>query len=289
MAGVVERLGGVTRRWRFDRMATVCSPASGRVTPTFAALAKHYGIGVDVCPPRRGNRKGVVEKANHAAAQRWWRTLADDATLSAAQAGLDQLCARLDGRVRRRDGVRATVADLAAGEGLRPAPRTLFPAELALTRTVTPQGLVAFRGNSYSVPPGLGRTQVTIRHRLGAGLIHIVTPGGAVIAAYRRAPDGARQTIRDTGHVIALERAVLGAFTDAPPCRHKTRRPPSPAALAEAAHLRGLPVADPAARVVIDMSSYAATAARLTTAPTGQPHQLDHLQTRPQPRDSEEM
>jgi transposase len=285
MAGVVERLGGVTRRWRFDRMATVCSPASGRVTPTFAALAKHYGIGVDVCPPRRGNRKGVVEKANHAAAQRWWRTLADDATLPVAQAGLDQLCARLDERVRRRDGARATVADLAAGEGLRPAPRTLFPAELALTRTVTPQGLVAFRGNSYSVPPGLGRTQVTVRHRLGADLLHVVTPGGAVIAAHRRAPDGAGQTIRDTGHVIALERTVLGAFTDAPPCRHKTRRPPSPAALAEARRLQGLPIDDPAARVVIDMSTYAATAARLTTAPTGQPHQLDHLQT----RDSEEM
>ena len=29
---VVRRLGGVTRRWRFDRMATVCSPASGRLT-----------------------------------------------------------------------------------------------------------------------------------------------------------------------------------------------------------------------------------------------------------------
>ncbi|MFE4638178.1 hypothetical protein ACFRJ1_33085 [Streptomyces sp. NPDC056773] len=31
-------------------------------------------VGVDICPPRRGNRKGVVEKANHSAAQRWWRT-----------------------------------------------------------------------------------------------------------------------------------------------------------------------------------------------------------------------
>ena len=276
MAGVVERLGGVTRRWRFDRMATVCSPASGRVTPTFAALAKHYGVGVDVCPPRRGNRKGVVEKANHAAAQRWWRTLADDTTLPAAQAGLDQLCARLDERVRRRDGARATVADLAAGEGLRPAPRTLFPAELALTRTVTPQGLVVFRGNSYSVPPGLGRTQVTVCHRLGADLLHLVTPGGAVIAAHRRAPDGAGQTIRDTGHVIALERAVLGAFSasngGAAPCRHKTRRPPSPAALAEARRLQGVVIDDPAARVVIDMSAYATTAqilsARSSTAPT---------------------
>ncbi|MGE0297700.1 hypothetical protein [Pseudonocardia sp.] len=45
IAGVVDRLDGVTRRWRFDRMATVCFPASGRVTPAFAAVAKHYGSG----------------------------------------------------------------------------------------------------------------------------------------------------------------------------------------------------------------------------------------------------
>ena len=30
--GVVRRLGGVTRYWRFDRMATVCHPGSGRVS-----------------------------------------------------------------------------------------------------------------------------------------------------------------------------------------------------------------------------------------------------------------
>jgi transposase len=62
---VVRRLGGTARRWRFDRMATVCYPSSGQVTAAFAAVAKYYGAGVDICPPRRGNRKGVVEKANH--------------------------------------------------------------------------------------------------------------------------------------------------------------------------------------------------------------------------------
>jgi transposase len=71
---VSGRLGGLPRRWRFDRMATVASPNTGRVTATFTAVAKHYGVGVDLCPPRHGNRKGTVEKANHSAAQRWWRT-----------------------------------------------------------------------------------------------------------------------------------------------------------------------------------------------------------------------
>lgn len=87
---VVTRLGGVTLRWRFDRMSTVCHPATGRLAPAFAGVAKHDGVAVDICPARRGNRKGVVEKANHSAAQRWWRTVADDTTIIDAQASLDR-------------------------------------------------------------------------------------------------------------------------------------------------------------------------------------------------------
>ncbi|MET9632732.1 hypothetical protein ABZX92_35290 [Lentzea sp. NPDC006480] len=118
------------------------------------------------------------------------------------------------------------------------------------------------------MPPGLGGAQVQVRHRLGADELRIVTARGAVVAAHRRAPDGAGRVIRDDGHVVALERAALGAFSISKPCTHKTRRPPSAAALAEAARLRGLPATGPAAHVVIDLSAYAATAARLDRAPT---------------------
>jgi transposase len=265
---VVRKLGGLTHRWRFDRMATVCYPASGRLTAAFAAVAKHYGVAVDICPSRRGNRKGVVEKANHSAAQRWWRTLPDDITTSAALSSLDTLCTRLDDRVRTRDGQRTTVGELVADERLRPAPLVAFPAELTEQRIVTPQALVSFRGNTYSVPPGLVKAQVTVRHRLGSDLLQIVTVGGAIVAAHHRSPDGAGRVVRDAGHVIALEHAALAAFSDARPCSHKTRRPPTAAALAEAARLRGLDTTGPAAHVVIDLSAYAATAARLDSAPT---------------------
>lgn len=269
---VVRKLGGVTRLWRFDRMATVCYPSSGRITPAFAQLAKHYGVRSVVCPPRRGNRKGVVEKANHSAAQRWWRTVADDLSVTDAQAGLDQLAVRLDARRRVRDGERTTVGALADAERLRPAPLVAFPAEFDVTRTVSPQALVSFRGNQYSVPPGLGGAQVQVRHRLGADQLRIITARGATVAAHRRAPDGAGRVVRADGHVVALERAALAAFSTARPCSHKTRRPPSAAALAEAARLRGVPATGPAAHVVIDLSTYAATAARLGSAPTHEPH-----------------
>ena len=110
-------------------------------------------------------------------------------------------------------------------EGLRAAPATAFPAELAVARTVSAQALVSFRGNRYSVPPGMPGAQVIVRHRLGAEQLRIVTASGATVAVHRRAPNGAGVTVRDDGHVRALETKVLAAFTDARPCRSKTRRP----------------------------------------------------------------
>jgi hypothetical protein len=109
---------------------------------------------------------------------------------------------------------------------------------------------------------------VSVRLRIGADVLHVATAAGAVVAAHRVAPAGAGRVVRDAVHVIALEKTLLAAFTDAGPCRHKTRRPPSSAARTEAARLRGLPVDDPAVRVVIDMSRYAQAAARLTQPPS---------------------
>ncbi len=61
--GVLRRLGGTSRAWRTDRMATVVHPATDRLTAQFAQVAKHYAVEVWVCPPRRPQRKGVVEAA----------------------------------------------------------------------------------------------------------------------------------------------------------------------------------------------------------------------------------
>jgi transposase len=51
--GVLRRLGGTSRAWRTDRMATVVVPGMDRLTAEFAQVAKHYGVEVWVCPPRR--------------------------------------------------------------------------------------------------------------------------------------------------------------------------------------------------------------------------------------------
>lgn len=261
---VCRRLGGVSTRWRFDRMATVCHPGSGKVTASFAAVARHYAAAVRVCPSRRGQRKGVVEKANHSLAQRWWRTLPDEVDLPGAQAHLDAFCVRVgDARTRVLDGQQVSVAGLADAEPLAPVPVTPYPAVLRVARTVTEQALVAFRGNSYSVPPGMPGRVLMVSVRLGEPYLEVATEAGMVLARHRRAPDGAGAVVRAETHVAALEKAVLAGFSDRAACRGKTRRPPTPAALAEAEAIRGEHGAGQA-DTVVDFAAYAAAVRPLT-------------------------
>ena len=270
---VAERLGGLTRAWRFDRMATVASPGTGKVTATFAAVAKHYAVTVEVCPPRRGNRKGVVEKANHTAAQRIWRSMPDTVdgkpiTVEQAQARIDTWCAT-KGDARRRvvlepDGVHraTTVGQLAAAEPLRPLPAP-FPVTTQVARTVTAQGLVAYAGNFYSVPPELARAQVIVAVTHGSDEVHIAaaaTPQ-VVLARHRLIAPGTGATIREAGHVIALNTAAMTAAGEGPRHRHKRRVPPGPAALAAADALRRPATTDTTTQaVVIDLDTYARAA-----------------------------
>jgi len=156
--------------------------------------------------------------------QRWWRTVGDGIGVADAQVGIDALAVTMDARTRVRDGRRVSVAQLAAGEHLRPVPAGPYPVDVIVERTVTAQALVPFAGNHYSVPPGLPGTRVRVATRLGQDTVRIITAGGATVAAHRRRPDGSGAVVRDEGHVIALERAVLAAFSQA---RYRTWSPSS--------------------------------------------------------------
>jgi hypothetical protein len=243
---VTRALGGVTRSWRFDRMATVCDPAAGRVTASFAGVAKHYGVSVSICPPRRGNRKGVVEKANLTAAQRWWRTLPDDVTPEQAQADLDRFCStRADTRMRATPEGKSTVAAIADTEPLAPVPAAPYPVIIAEQRSASRQALVAYRGNRYSVPPELAMATVMVSRPVGGAFIDIATPAGIVVARHKLLADGLGATVRNAGHVIALDAAAMAATNTGRPHRRKERIPPGPAARAAAAELgKGLDAGD---------------------------------------------
>jgi transposase len=248
--GVLRRLGGTARAWRTDRMATVVVPDTDRITSAFAQAAKHYGVEVWICPPRRPQRKGVVEKAIQYLTRSWWRT-APVKGLGDAQADLDRWALAVSDQ-RKRGSV--TIGELAEQEGLLGLPGAAFPAQLTVERVVGRSALVSFEGNSYSVSPGLVGQTVTVTARLGDLDLEILSPAGRRIARHRRAPAGAGQLIRSPDHARMLEQAVLDAFTTAKPCRRKPNRPPNDQALAEAARLRG----DTDGRdVVVDLETYA--------------------------------
>ena len=269
---ILRRLGGTTRRWRVDRMATVINPSTGRLQRSFAPVAKHYGVGVDACPPRHGNRKGVVEKSIDFLTRRWWRS-ARVASPAEAQASVDRFCATIaDARPRtgpseapgasattgvdtpvRADQAlrRVSVGDLADAEPLLALPERPYPAEVLEVRTVAANALISLWGNRYSVPPGLVGAHVQIRWRLGAE-VFTVSSGGMIICTHQLAPRGAQRTVRLPEHTTALENVVLDAFSSDRPCKRKLNRPPSDAALAIAAEMLGERGADP----VIDLDVY---------------------------------
>jgi hypothetical protein len=69
--------------------------------------------------------------------------------------------------------------------------------------------------------------------------------------------------VRADEHVTALTRVVLGGFSDREPCRRKTRRPASAAALAEADRIRRARAGEMIGggeQVVIDFDAYARAA-----------------------------
>lgn len=233
MQEVIRGLGGLTRRFRIDAMEGAVVPGTRRLNAAFADFCRSLGVGVDICPPRRGNRKGVVEKANDYLAQSWWRT-ADVATPEQAQASLGAFCARIADARPRGD---ATVGALAASEPLRPVPATSYPAELSESRGVSWGALVSFDGNRYSVPPAFVNAQVMVHWRVGDPEVEIRSMTGEVLARHHRRPKGAGAAVRLPEHKAALDKAVLAAFTTKPPCRRKVNRPPSEAARALAAEL----------------------------------------------------
>ncbi len=256
MDGVLRRLCGTARRWRVDRMATVIVPGSSDVQASFAPVAKFYGASVVPCPPRRGNRKGSVEAAVRFATGRWWRTLSAESP-EAAQVSLDRfLATKGDARLRSPAGIEdppmdrsrpawPSVGELAGAEPLLALPAVPYPATIEVHAPVDHQASVAYRGNRYSVPPGLAGVTMTLRQRLGSTSLEIVSPGGVLLVTHHLSVAGSGEMVRTPANRDALKKVVLAQFSTARPCDRKENRPPGEAALAERARLLGQGGAEP--------------------------------------------
>ena len=252
MDAVMRKLGGTTRDWRVDRLATVIVPGTRDVQPSFVPVAKHYGCVVEPCPPRRGNRKGVVESSVRFVSGRWWRTM-NETDPESAQRSLDRFCETVgDTRVRHVAGVRTTVGELANAEVLMALP-TPYPATIVVERIVTANATLHYRGNRYSVPPGLAGTTLEVHQRLGSSVLEVRSASGSLLATHHLAHDGAGMVVRDPEHSAALELAVLNQFTTKRPCDRKAHVGISDAALSHAAMLLGESGRD----VRVDLEDYA--------------------------------
>ena len=135
-------------------------------------------------------------------------------------------------KARFVDDPHLTVGELADAEQLMSLPPVPYPATIEVVRPVDDRATIAFRGNRYSVNPGIGGTQLTLRHRLGTTTLEVFTPAGALLVAHRLAPAGAGAVVRTPSHRAALEAAVLSQFSTEP-CDRKANRPPGTAALAD--------------------------------------------------------
>ncbi len=249
MDAVMRRLGGTARHWRTDRLATVIVPGSADVQASFAPVAKYYGAIVVPCPPRRGNRKGAVEAGVKFCCGRWWRTMTAT-TAEEAQLSLDRFWSTTgDARLRppgryvepaqKQGQAWPNVAELAGAEVLMALPALPYPATIEVQRPVDERASVAFRGNRYSVAPGMTGAELTLRHRLGTALLEVFSPSGSLLVTHLLASAGAGQMVRTPEHRAALEEAVLSQFSAARPCDRKANKPPGRAALDERARLLG--------------------------------------------------
>jgi transposase len=253
MDAVMRRLGGTTRKWRTDRLATVIVPGTADVQRSFAPVAKYYGAIVTPCPPRRGNRKGAVECGVKFCCGRWWRTMTAR-TQADAQVSMDRFWSSTgDARLRpagryldpgelneEEDRPRwPSVGELAEAEELMALPAVPYPATIEVLKTVDDKASVAFRGNRYSVPPGMGGVELTLRHRLGTGSLEVISASGIELVSHHLAAPGAGSMVRTQAHRAALEAVVLSQFSTERPCDRKANKPPGQAALAERARLLG--------------------------------------------------
>ncbi len=235
---VTRALGGLTRVWRFDRMATVVHPDTGRSPPPTPRSPSTTASVVNLPTPARQPQGCRREGQPHRRATMVAHPARRHHPPRPPRPGSTTFCAtRGDARNRvdrRREPF--TVATVAAAERLARSRRPRSRPRLSVQRVVSAQALVAFRGNRYSVPPELAGAPVTVTHRLGSPHLDIVTaaarPGRSpvlvVVALHHRAPDGTGATIRSDAHVTALNRSRSPRSPPQAPHRRKERIPPGP-------------------------------------------------------------
>jgi transposase len=188
----------------FDNMKTVTSgrddSGSPIWTPALLQLAGEYGFHPQACDPHAPEQKGSVESL-----VKWvqgsllpGRSFADDADLAAQTLAWQQ---GANARPSSATGVPpiSRLAEEAAAGGLLPASAADYG--LAQPGVVSPEALVAARGNRYSVPVAHVGAPVVVR--LHTDRVRLWRDQ-LLLADHPRAPDGAHRRVVDPAHFEPL-------------------------------------------------------------------------------------
>lgn len=187
----LRRQGGVPASLRVDNEKTAMARGAGawgQVNRAYARYAHCVRFHIDACPPRSPGHKGKVERKI-----RDQRLMADPARyhwrdLEELQAWSDERMARA-ARLRTCPATGSSVQEAWQEEKrcLQPLPLLPEPFDLAVTRTVGRDCLVAFEGRSYSVPFALVGRRVEVRGC--ARTVQVLADARLVASHPRRTPE----------------------------------------------------------------------------------------------------
>lgn len=207
--------GGVPASILYDNMKQV-RLSSQQLNPAFLDFAAHCGFLVKTCRPYRPRTKGKVERAIHYLDDNFLlgRTCTDLADLNAQ--GLHWCRHTANVRLHATTGQKPVDLLVLEHPKLAPADQ-LRPYAPAVTRKVNAEGLVAYQGSRYSVPPEHIGTTVSV---IATGGKIAVRVGDLVLAEHVPVPKGQSQIQPD--HLQAIwKQTMTKAITErhAPPPR----------------------------------------------------------------------
>lgn len=186
-----RRLEGVPATVRVDNVKTAVSRGAGswgQLNPSYRRYAIAVRFHIDACSPHSPQAKGKVERGIRT--DRRWRAVKESSwdSWEHLQSWTDE---RMLEEAERRTCPATGTSVLAAWEAerlnLAPVPLLPEPFDVAVTRTVAPDCLVAFEGRQYSVPFERMGQRVTIHGT--ARKVQVYADGRIVAEHPRHTPE----------------------------------------------------------------------------------------------------
>lgn len=211
LARAATHMGGTSRQWLFDNPKTVVIERHGdavRFHPLLVELAGRLHVQLRVCPPRKPNQKGRVERAIRYLRERF---LAGRSIVGVDEGNRALGAFRDEIALVRPHPTQPgrTVGECFAEERatLLPLPDPMPPTELVMSASADKTAFVRFDRNVYSVPPAHARQTLTL---VADDRVVRLLDGSSVVARHVRCW-GRRQIVELSEHRAEILARKRGA------------------------------------------------------------------------------